>query len=553
MTKQSNYNAGIYVRLSQEDERAGESLSIENQKMILTKYVAEQGWTLVDVYVDDGYSGTDFNRPAVTQLLEDAKNGKINLIICKDLSRFGRNYIEVGQYVDYIFPTYNIRFIALNDNVDTANQNSAAMDMMPIVNIFNEWHCASTSKKIKAVIEANAKAGKYRSTYAPYGYIKSDNEKHLPVIDPEAAANVKRMFEMRAKGISPRHIADAFNDEHILTPTDYRDKRDGTVCTKRSAHLWSGDVVRRILHNPTYLGHLVQLRTTSISYKNHKVINRAPEDMVVVENTHEAIISQELWDKCREMEASVSHGKITKIGIVMPLSGLMFCADCGKKMRLMYNNTTAGSKKVPGVYMRHNYNCDTYNKFGKRACNSHYIKMKEIDAIVLTDIHSLIQQVIEDEDAAKSAFLEKKQSLYAKQTSEDKKRLSDSKRRLDELANLIPKIYEDKVLGKVPEDLCIDLLQKYTAEQKELNAVVAELEAKQQQTRKDEEDVEKFVSRLKKYADATELTREMCLELIEYIVVDEYAADRPRHIEIYYKFLDKALEDKNHLKLPQSA
>ena len=179
--------------------------------------------------------------------------------------------------------------------------------------------------------------------------------------------------------------------------------------------------------------------------------------------------------------------------------------------------------------------------------------MKEINAIVLADIRALTQQVIEDEVAAKSAFLAKKQSEHAKQTADDKKRLSDSKRRLDELANLIPKIYEDKVLGKVPEDLCIDLLRKYTAEQKELNAVVAELEAKQQQTRKDEEDVEKFVSRLKKYADATELTREMCLELIEYIVVDEYAADRPRHIEIYYKFLDKALEDKNHLKLPQSA
>lgn len=553
MTKQSNYNAGIYVRLSQEDERAGESLSIENQKMILTKYVAEQGWNLVDVYVDDGYSGTDFNRPAVMQLLEDAKNGKINLIICKDLSRFGRNYIEVGQYVDYIFPTYNIRFIALNDNVDTANQNSAAMDMMPIVNIFNEWHCASTSKKIKAVIEANARAGKYRTTYAPYGYIKGHDEKHLPIIDPPAAEVVKRMFEMRAKGISPRHIADTFNDEHILTPTDYRDKRDGTVSTKRSAHLWSGEVVRRMLHNPTYLGHLVQLRTTNISYKNHKVINKAPEDMIVVENTHEAIISQELWDKCREMETSVSQGKKTKMGIVMPLCGFMFCADCGAKMRLMYNNTTAGSKKKPKKYLRHNYNCITYNQYGKRACGSHYIKMKDINAIVLADIRSMIQLVVEDEAAAKSAFLAKKQSEHAKQNADDKKRLSDSKHRLDELANLIPKIYEDKVLGKVPEEVCIDLLQKYTAEQKELNTVVADLEAKQQQTRKDEEDVEKFVSRLKKYADATELTREMCMELIEYIVVDEYAADRPRHIEIYYKFLDKALENKNHLNLPQSA
>ena len=187
MAKQTIYNAGIYVRLSQEDMRAGESLSIENQKLILTKYVKEQGWNLVETYVDDGWSGTDFDRPVVQRLLSDAQSGKINLIICKDLSRFGRNYIEVDRYVDYIFPSYNIRFIALNDNVDTANKDSTALDMMPIVNLFNEWHAASTSKKIKAVIEANAKAGKYRTTCALFGYTKGDDPNHLPVIDPDAA------------------------------------------------------------------------------------------------------------------------------------------------------------------------------------------------------------------------------------------------------------------------------------------------------------------------------------------------------------------------------
>ena len=176
MPKQTNYNVGIYVRLSKDDERLGESVSIENQKMILTRYVAEQGWNIVDIYVDDGFSGTDFDRPGVTRLLEDAKNGKINLIIVKDLFHFGRNYIQIGQYIDYIFPTYNIRFIALNDNVDTANKDTSAMDMMPIVNLFNEWHSASTSKKIGTVIEANAKAGKYRTTFAAYGYSKGTDE-----------------------------------------------------------------------------------------------------------------------------------------------------------------------------------------------------------------------------------------------------------------------------------------------------------------------------------------------------------------------------------------
>ena len=222
MPKQTIYNAGIYVRLSQEDERAGESLSIENQKMILTKYVAEQGWNLFDIYIDDGFSGTDFNRPGVIRLLDDAKAGNINLIIVKDLSRFGRNYIEVGQYVDYIFPAYNIRFIALNDNVDTANKDSAALDMMPIVNLFNEWHSASTSKKIRAVMQANAKAGKYKTTFAAYGYDKGDDEKHTPVIDPEAAEVVKRIFTLRSQGMTIRHIADVLNEDHITCPSDYK-------------------------------------------------------------------------------------------------------------------------------------------------------------------------------------------------------------------------------------------------------------------------------------------------------------------------------------------
>ena len=297
MSKQTIYNVGIYVRLSQEDMRAGESLSIENQKLILTKYVTEQGWNISNIYVDDGYSGTDFNRPGVSRLLEDAKTGKINLIIVKDLSRFGRNYIQVGQYIDYIFPTYNIRFIALSDNVDTANKDTSAMDMMPIVNLFNEWHAASTSKKIRAVIEANCKAGKYRATAALYGYIKGDDEKHLPVVDEPAASVVRRIFEMRSQGISPRHIADKLNEEKIQIPSDYYYARLGKPNPRRTSHMWSADTVKQIVRNPTYLGHLVQMRTTTISYKNHKVVKRPEEEIIVIKNTHEPLVSQETWDK----------------------------------------------------------------------------------------------------------------------------------------------------------------------------------------------------------------------------------------------------------------
>ena len=236
MPKQTIYNAGIYVRLSKDDERAGESLSIENQKRILTNYVTEQGWNIVDIYVDDGFSGTNFDRPGVTRLLEDAKTGKINLIIVKDLSRFGRNYIQVGQYIDYIFPTYNIRFIALNDNVDTASSDTMAMDMMPIMNVFNEWHAANTSKKIRAVIESNAKSGKYRTTFAPYGYVKGDDENRLPVVDEPAASVVRRIFEMRSQGISPRHIADTLNAEGVPTASDYMYSKLGKPNPRKTSH-----------------------------------------------------------------------------------------------------------------------------------------------------------------------------------------------------------------------------------------------------------------------------------------------------------------------------
>ena len=201
LPKQTEYKVGMYLRLSRDDERQGESLSIENQRRILTNYVNENGWTLYDTYIDDGISGTTFDRPGVQRLLDDAKAGNINLILCKDMSRFGRNYIMVGQYVDYIFPSYGIRFIALTDNVDTLNSDSASMDMLPIMNVFNEWHAANTSKKLRTVFLSNAKAGKYMTAASSYGYVKGDDENYTPQIDPEPAAVVRRIFEMRASGM----------------------------------------------------------------------------------------------------------------------------------------------------------------------------------------------------------------------------------------------------------------------------------------------------------------------------------------------------------------
>lgn len=525
MAKQTENNVGIYMRLSQEDMREGDSLSIDNQKLILTKFVQEKGWTLVSEYVDDGFTGTDFNRPGIQKLLTDAQTGKINTIIVKDLSRFGRNYIEVGRYIDYIFPMNNIRFIAINDGVDTADKNSAAIEMMPIVNLFNEWHSSSTSKKIRAVYEANAKSGNYMASLAPYGYDRGAPPNHLPVINPETAPVVRRIFEMRAKGCTYRDIANALNADNIPPPMSYRYQQLDKANPRYTCGFWEYASVKTLVHNPVYLGKLVQLRTTTVSHKNHKVIDRDESEWAVVENTHEPIITQELWDKCVEIEQSLSRGKRPKAGVTRALSGFCYCADCGWKMR---------QQGEPSAYV-----CGLYSRGGKNQCSTHYIRLDTIEKIVLQDIRSKIALTV-DEEKARAVFLEYKSGKIAKQTADDSKKIKEYQHRLSELDKLIRSVYEDKVLGRVPEDMCLSLLSDYQQEKEKLSSELSALEQKFNEEQQNNRDVDEFISRLKKFEGAEVLTREMCNELIEYIKVDEnHGRGKPRTIYINYKLLDQ--------------
>ena len=541
MTRQSTYNVGIYVRLSQEDMREGESLSIENQKKMLTDYVSQQaGWNLVGIYEDDGYSGTNFDRPGVRQLLDDAKSGKINLILCKDLSRFGRNYIEVGQYIDYIFPSFNIRFIALSDNVDTLDRNSTAMDLMPIMNLFNEWHAANTSKKVRSVLAQNAKEGKYIASFAAYGYLKGDDEKHTPVIDEPAAKVVRRIFELRATGITPTQIAKILNADGVPIPSDYRAQRLGKPNPyKNTFHYWSHVAVRNILGNPIYIGHLAQQKFTTVSFKNHKSVRRGKDEWVIAENTHEPIISQELWDKCQEVDRCASHGKIMKKGIVLPLNSMMFCPDCGAKMKL-----NGHAKKKDGS-VNYFYACGTYSRCGASTCTTHYISQKQIEKIVLTDILAKARYVIENEEEARQEFLRRKETEGTKHLDDARQQLAKCQSRLADLKVMTQKVYQDKLLGKVPEDLCLETLGQFRAEEAELTEKVKSLTAALEQDSKARDDIEEFICRLKQYADAPELTREMCVDMIEYVVIGDRPKDKstPRRIQIYYKFLDNGLAD----------
>lgn len=527
--KQKRYIAGLYYRLSQEDERQGESVSIDNQRTILRKYAEDRGFEIHDEYIDDGVSGTTFQRPEVQRLLDDAKTGVINTIIVKDLSRFGRNYIEVGQYIDYVFPAFGIRFIAIQDNVDTENRDSGAMEMMPIMNVFNEWHAANTSKKIRAVLKSNAKDGKYHARKAPYGYVKSDTEKKTPVVDEEAAAVVKRIFEMRASGLSPHKIADKLNEENIPNPSKYSMEKYGIVGKRNHFGLWSFCAVNSILNNPTYLGHMAQQRWSSVSYKNHKRYKRDEGEWIVVHNTHEPIVTQELWDKVREVEKSVAQGRKTKRGYTHPLSGFLFCADCGGKMKLNYINRNGK--------LDFNFNCGNHMRLGKSYCFSHFIQAKDIEAIVLDDIRTMAQRIVLDEKTIREDFLRHNAELADKAVKSAKKELQIKRKRTEELSRLMQIAYEDRLKGKMPEDICINFIQKYSEEQKKLEAEIEELGKKLTERENTMQSADDFIRNIKKYLEAPELTREMCYELIERIVIGGHPkhTGKEREIDIVYK------------------
>ena len=538
MAKQTTYNVGIYVRLSQEDERAGESLSIENQKKMLTEYVSKQeGWNLIEICEDDGYSGTSFDRPGIKQILDDAKSGKINLILCKDLSRFGRNYIEVGQYIDYIFPSFNIRFIALSDNVDTLDRNSSAMDLMPVMNLFNEWHAANTSKKVRSVMAANSRQGKYLAASASYGYIKADDEKHTPLIDEDAAVIVRRIFEQRARGLSPKQIAIQLNKDGIATPSDHRYQLKGKDNPLVTSHLWNDCMVRGILNNEIYIGNLAQQRVTTVSYKNHKQIRKDRSEWIVIENNHEPIISRELWDKVQEVNASVSRGRCTTERVTHSLSGLCYCDECGAKMKM---------QKTPENKSPYSYRCGMHVRYGKSYCSSHNIKGTILEGAILQDIKRQIDFVMNDSEA-RAKYLARKRGNIAVKSAEDSKRKREIEKRIDDLGKLIRKVYEDRVLGNLPDKTCTELLADYQQEKETLQAELDELLKRSETMAQDEADVDEYIRRLKSYAGVDTLTRQMAMDLLEYVTVDRYEGEgKPRSIHIYYKLIDKPLRDKNN-------
>lgn len=359
--------------------------------------------------------------------------------------------------------------------------------------------------------------------------MKGTDDKKTPLIDEEAAKVVKRIFELRSKGVSPHKIADTLNDEGIASPSRYSMEKYGIVGRKENFGLWSFCSVNSILKNPTYLGHMAQQRFSSVSYKNHKRFIRDESEWIVVKNTHEAIIPQELWDKVREVEKSVSQGKKTKRGYTHPLSGFMYCADCGGKMKLNYINRDG--KLV------FNFNCGNHVRLGKAFCFSHYIAAKDMEEIVISDIREKAKYIAFDEKSVRGKFLERNAEISENRIKSAKQTLKAKQRRLSELDKLMTVAYEDKVNGKIREEICISFLEKYSAEQRKLKEEVGHLEAQISQSEQTEINVEEFITNIRKYIFDSERTREMCFELIDRIVVGGKSkeSDKYRKIDIVYK------------------
>ena len=337
-----DYKVGVYVRLSQEDARMGESVSIENQKNILIRYCEEQGWNDYTVYIDDGYSGGSFDRPDVQRLLQDVQDGNINLILVKDLSRFGRNYIQIGQYTDYLFPMLGCRFIALNDGVDTIRSDN---DIMPFKNLFNEFHCKETSKK------ACALEGKFVGPQAPFGYQKSPEDKHKFIVDEVAAKVVRQIFDLRCLGYGYQKIAGIINWTGFPAPRDYSYIQRGksTECGVARNHKWNDCTIKDILTNEAYIGNMVQGKTATYSYKNQKEYWKPPEEWIRVEHTHEPILDMDTWEAAQEINAQKFRTRSTKKdGGITLFGGLRRCADCGFKLRFLSESHTKKDGRVSG-------------------------------------------------------------------------------------------------------------------------------------------------------------------------------------------------------------
>ncbi|WP_302941369.1 recombinase family protein [Ruminococcus sp.] len=515
----------LYCRLSQDDMLQGESNSITNQKAILKKYADDNSFGNTVYYVDDGVSGTTFEREGFKAMMADVVAGNVGTVITKDLSRLGRDYLKTGEYIEIIFPDYDVRYIAINDGVDTLKSEN---ELMAFKNIFNDWYARDTSKKIRAVFKAKGQSGKPLSVPI-YGYKKSEADKNMWLVDDEAAEVVRRIFKLCIEGYGPAQIARVLTQEGIPTPTAYALSQGWDNGHKNAKlHRWGSETIAHILEKAEYCGHTVNFRTHVKSYKNKKRVDNPKEDWLIFENTHEAIITQQEFDLVQELRRH-KH-RPTKIEEVNPFSGVCFCADCGRKMYLCRAKSLTADQE--------HLKCGTYAN-DKDECTAHFIRTIVLKEIVLGELNKMISFVKENEDEFVRSAMDNSVQKQSSELAKSKKKLKEVEKRIAELDRLFTRLYEDNVSGKISDARFAVMSAGYEDEQKKLRATVAELTAYIDTAEQKSADVTAFIRAVQKYEHITELTPEVMHELIEKIVIrapDKSSGHRTQQIEIHYRF-----------------
>ncbi|MCL2547030.1 MAG: recombinase family protein [Oscillospiraceae bacterium] len=526
MAKQKRYKVGIYVRLSKEDDRAGESVSIENQKLMLEKYAEEKGWNVYEIYQDDGFSGTNQNRPAFQKMIVDVKDGIINTILIKDLSRLGRNYLEVGNLAEIFLPEHGCELISLNEKLD---------DMMVFRNWFNEQHSKTTSTKVKAAKRISASSGKFTGTYAPYGYQKDPNNRHQLVVDENTAPVVRRIFSMRAAGTGFRAIAMHLNDDGISTPREVYYKNKGEKNPTKTSRLWGQTTVQDIAKNEVYIGNLVACKYGTLSYKNQKQVRKDRDEWVRVEGTHEPLVDLDLWERVQEFTHKKYRPSRRTDGGTNLFTGLLYCSDCDFKHR---GNVERRKRKDGSEYKHVSYMCSTYGRSGKAACTIHSIGENVLMDLVVAHLQGYAERIEFNEERMLSAILAGQtnnnySSVYLSE-------LDAHLKQLDKLDTLIESLYEDKISGLVPDSFFKRQVQKYEQERVERSKSVAILEHRVSRIKPLENGAEKWMSMVREYARLETLDPEMLNLLIDRIIVGETQiinGSRECDIRIVYNYV----------------
>lgn len=524
MNKQSEKITALYCRLSRDDEQEGTSGSIKNQQSILEKYAKDNGFKNTRVFIDDGWSGTTFARPAFTEIMELAEKGMIGTLIVKDHSRLGRNRLVVGQLLEEDFDSLGVRYIAIMDNIDTAKGIS---DLVPMQDLFNEWHAKNTSQKVRNVFKNKGMSGVPLTTNPPFGYMKNPDVKKEWIIDEEAAKTVRQIFALCVEGLGPTQIAKRLKATKVLTPTEYWNSI-GRNCSKPPTvpYNWCSATVADILAKQEYCGDTVNFRSTTKSFKNKTKIERPQEEWKIFPNTHPAIIDREVFELVQELRQH--RRRPTKSGIVSWFSGLLYCADCGEKL---YYSVTNNYKREQAYFF-----CSSFRK-NSDECSAHYIREK----VVMENALESMRRILLNVQAFEKKFARKQMECY----SEDKKRelaekrreLNKAKKRIAEIDGLIQKLYEDNAIGKISDERYATLSMSYEEEQRAPKSALPDIENYLETETDKTESLQRFIEKVKRITEIKELTAELVHEFIDKIVVHApryLDGKRVQLIDIYY-------------------